>query len=79
MPIEIDLPPSPQDDAVLNSNEVSQLLGLSKFTLLRMRQRPDLGGLPYIKLSEGRLGYQRRDVRAFLAARRVSGEGSEAA
>jgi hypothetical protein len=59
------------DDAVLPETEVRQILGLSRITLHRMRQRDDCGGLPYVRLSPGRLGYLRRDVRAFIVARRV--------
>lgn len=59
------------EDGVLTAAETARLLGVSKFTLLRMRQRPDADGLPYVKLSPHRLGYMRRDVLAFLAARRI--------
>jgi predicted DNA-binding transcriptional regulator AlpA len=59
-------------DGVLTATEVSSLLGLSKFTLLRMRQRGARSGLPYVQLSPGRIGYLRSDVRAYLAARRVT-------
>jgi hypothetical protein len=51
--------------------ETASLLGLSSFTLLRMRQRPEADGLPFVKLSPNRLGYRLGDVRSFLAARRV--------
>jgi hypothetical protein len=60
-----------QDDAVLTEPEARQLLRLSKITLLRMRQLDDRGGLPFVQLSPGRIGYFRRDVLAYLAARRV--------
>jgi hypothetical protein len=62
---------SSDDEVVLTEPEVRQLLRLSKITLLRMRQREDRGGLPFVQLSPGRIGYLRGDLRAFLAARRV--------
>jgi predicted DNA-binding transcriptional regulator AlpA len=64
-------PMIPTEDNVLTVAETARLLGVSQFTLLRMRQRPDADGLPYVKLSPHRLGYVRRDVLAFLAMRRV--------
>ena len=45
-------------------------------TLLRMRQRPNAGGLPFVKLSQHRVGYLRDDLLAFLAVRRV-GAGTQ--
>ncbi len=60
-----------EDDLVLTAAETAQLLSVSTFTLLRMRQRDDTGGLPFVQLSPGRIGYSRRDVRAYVAARRV--------
>jgi hypothetical protein len=59
------------DDAVSTVAYTARLLGVSEITLLRMRQREDRGGLPFVQLSPGRIGYLRRDVRAFLEARRV--------
>ena len=59
------------EDGVLTVKETASLLAISQFTLLRMRQRPNAGGLPYVQLSTNRIGYLRRDVHAFLAARRV--------
>jgi hypothetical protein len=44
-----------------------------------MRQQPDCGGLPFVRLSEKRIGYLRRDVGAFLLARRVTVAGEVAA
>ena len=64
-------PTAPLDDAVLTAAETAAQLGLSKFTLLRMRQRPNADGLPFVQLSPNRIGYVRCDVRAFLNARRV--------
>lgn len=61
----------PQNNVVLTEPEVRRSLRLSKATLIRMRQRPDRGGLPFVQLSAGRIGYLDSDVRAFLAARRV--------
>jgi predicted DNA-binding transcriptional regulator YafY len=66
-----DLPYTREDCAVLTAAEIAELLGVHKLTLLRMRQREDAGGLPFVMLSEHRVGYLWRDVRAFLAARRV--------
>jgi hypothetical protein len=60
-----------EDYSVLSPAETAQLLGLHKLTLLRMRQRDDCGGLPFVRLSSNRIGYVWVDVRAFLAARRV--------
>lgn len=70
--------PPDTENAVLTAAETASLLGVSKFTLLRMRQRTAADGLPFVKLSPNRIGYVRRDVLAFLAARRV-GALSEAA
>ncbi len=54
--------PTVVDDAVLTAAETAALLGLSKFTLLRMRQRPGSDGLPFVgPLSPNRIGYVRRD------------------
>ena len=61
----------PNDDAVLTVAGTAQLLSVSKFTLLRMRQREGCGGLPFVQISPGRIGYLRRDVQSFLAARRI--------
>jgi hypothetical protein len=63
--------PLPDDDRVLTAAETAVLLGVSEFTLLRKRQRPQADGLPFVQLSQNRLGYRLGDVRAFLAARRV--------
>jgi predicted DNA-binding transcriptional regulator AlpA len=60
-----------EDAAVLTATETAAMLGVSKFTLLRMRQRSAADGLPFVKLSPNRIGYLRSDVQAFLAARRV--------
>jgi len=59
------------DEGVLTVAETARLLSVSKFTLLRMRQRGGCDGLPFVQLSPGRIGYLRRDVRDFLAARRI--------
>jgi hypothetical protein len=61
----------PTEDAVLTVAETARLLSVSKFTLLRMRQRQGCAGLPFVQLSPGRIGYLRQDVLAFLKARRV--------
>jgi hypothetical protein len=59
------------EERVLTAAEAGELLGLSRFTMLRMRQLPDAGGLPFVQLSQGRIGYRSRDVTAYLVARRV--------
>ena len=59
------------EDTVLTATDTAKMLGVSKFTLMRMRQRPGADGLPFVQLSPNRIGYVRRDVMAFLAARRV--------
>jgi hypothetical protein len=64
-------PATHTDDAVLTAAETANMLRVSSITLLRMRQRPDADGLPFVRLSQHRIGYVRRDVLAFLAARRV--------
>jgi hypothetical protein len=57
--------------SVLTEQEARALLRLSKITLLRMRQLPDAGGLPFVQLSQSRIGYRLSDIDAYLAARRV--------
>jgi hypothetical protein len=44
-----------------------------------MRQQPDAGGLPFIQLSQGRIGYRLSDIEAYLTARRVGKLPGEAA
>jgi hypothetical protein len=61
----------PSEDKVLTAAEAAKRLGLSRFTLLRMRQLPNAGGLPFVKLSQARIGYWSRDVAAYLVAKRV--------
>jgi predicted DNA-binding transcriptional regulator AlpA len=56
---------------VLTPPQVASLLGMHKHTLWRMRNAPEAGGLPFVKLSPQRIGYIRDDVLAYLAARRV--------
>lgn len=63
--------PALVDDLVLTEPEARQLLRVSKITLIRMRKLADKGGLPFVKLSPGRIGYLRRDIIDYLAARRV--------
>jgi hypothetical protein len=72
-------PPLPDDDRVLTAAETAKLLGVSEFTLLRKRQRPNADGLPYVMLSPKRLGYRLGDVRAYLRSRRVGSLPKEAA
>lgn len=61
----------PGEDRVLTAAEAAKQLGLSRFTMLRMRRSPDAGGLPFVRLSQGRIGYRGRDIEAYLLARRV--------
>lgn len=61
----------PGEDRVLTAAEAAKQLGLSRFTMLRMRRSPDAGGLPFVRLSQGRIGYRGRDIEAYLFARRV--------
>jgi hypothetical protein len=63
--------PPNSDDRVLSAAETASLLGLSSFTLLRMRQRPEADGLPWVQLSAKRIGYRLGDIRSYLQARRV--------
>jgi hypothetical protein len=63
--------PATIEDQVLTEPEARQLLRLSKVTLIRMRKLADKGGLPFVRLSAGRIGYFRRDIVGYLAARRV--------
>jgi hypothetical protein len=65
------LPAGPWEDEILSPRETAKEIDLSEFTLMRMRQSPDAGGLPYVQLSPGRIGYRRGDIRAFLLSRRV--------
>jgi hypothetical protein len=61
----------PDDDIIDPAKAVEKQTGLSRHTLIRMRQRPEAGGLPFVRLTAKRIGYRRGDVRAFIAARRV--------
>jgi hypothetical protein len=74
-------PPALDDNTVLTEPETRKRVRLSKATLIRVRQSPDLGGLPFIQLSPGRIGYLWGDVKAYILARRVTvaGERVEAA
>jgi hypothetical protein len=66
-------PPAWLDDneRVLTVDETAGLLGVSTFTLLRMRQRPNADGLPFVQLSPKRIGYRLCDIRSYLQACRV--------
>jgi hypothetical protein len=59
------------ENRVLTVAETAELLGVSVFTLLRKRQRPNADGLPFVQLSPKRIGYRVSDIMAFLNARRV--------
>lgn len=54
---------------LLTESEVAKMMGLSVHWLRRMRQVG--GGIPFIKLTEGRgaIRYRGEDVEAFCAAR----------
>jgi hypothetical protein len=67
--------PALDDDTVLTEPETRKRVRLSKATLIRMRQSPDLGGLPFIQLSPGRIGYLWGDVKTYILARRVTSYG----
>jgi len=69
----------PDTDFALSPSQVAHILGLNKITLIRMRQRPDQGGLPFVQLSPGRIGYMRSDVQAYIAMRRVGSLPSRSA
>jgi predicted DNA-binding transcriptional regulator AlpA len=66
---------SVDEDTVLSVAQVTQLLGIDQLTLLRMRKRGD--GPAFVQLSPNRIGYIRRDIRDFLASKRLKrlGEG----
>jgi hypothetical protein len=75
-----DAVPVLDDDTVLTEPEARKRLRLSKATMIRMRQSPDLGGLPFVRLSPKRIGYLWGDLKTYLEARRVTvGERAEAA
>jgi len=66
-------------DRVLTAPATAEMLGLSEFTLLRKRQQPGAGGLPFVQLSDKRIGYRLSDVLAFLNARTVGALPKDAA
>jgi hypothetical protein len=57
------------DDAVLSARDLGRLGFGHHVTLCRQRARGD--GPPFIKLSEHRIGYVVRDLRAWMRSRRV--------
>ena len=63
----------------LTEPEARQLLRVSKITLIRMRKLADKGGLPFVKLSPGRVGYLRRDVVGYLQSHKPEGDTKAAA
>jgi hypothetical protein len=69
--LDMTFTPASPEDTVMTPAETARMLGLSEFTLLRKRKESGAGGLPFVRLSQHRIGYIRRDVLAFLAARRV--------
>jgi hypothetical protein len=58
-------------DTVLDAPTTAKQIGMSPHTLWRMRQRSDAGGLPWVQLSAGRIGYRLGDIRRYLLSRRV--------
>ena len=56
---------------ILDTKAASQATSLSVITLKRMRRRADCGGLPWVRLSAGRVGYMESDIENYLTARRV--------
>jgi hypothetical protein len=68
------LPDGPAE--MLNTERLSDYIGLSVATLERMRGLP--GGIPFFKLGNGRTSrvmYDRRDVDAWLASKRRNSTG----
>jgi hypothetical protein len=57
-------------DELLAEAEVAQLLNISRFSLMRWRREAGGGPLPWVQISERRIGYRRGDVRRYQLARR---------
>ena len=60
--------PNTVDDPVLSEPETAKYIGVSLITLTRMRRA---GRVPYIQLSENRIGYRRSMANEILDARTV--------
>jgi hypothetical protein len=59
-------------DPVLTTKEAAARLRKHPATLWKWRQLPDCGGLPFIQISNGTIGYRESHVEALLDARTVS-------
>jgi predicted site-specific integrase-resolvase len=60
--------PNIVDDPVLSEPETAKYIGISLITLMRMRRA---GKIPYIQISENRVGYRRSMANEILDARTV--------
>jgi predicted DNA-binding transcriptional regulator AlpA len=56
------------DDPVLSEPETAKYIGISLWTLMRMRKR---GEIPYIQISDNRVGYRRSMANEIIDARTV--------
>ena len=64
-------PPIPDELLVLTEEQAARLLGLTKFTLHRMRTKPHLygAGPRSFRLTARRIGYRRVDLEAWIATK----------
>lgn len=53
------------DDQVITKGEAAEMIGVSTDTLDRMHQRGE--GPPRVKLSDRRVGFRMRELRAWIA------------
>jgi predicted site-specific integrase-resolvase len=68
--------PNLVDDPVWSELETAKYIGVSLITLMRMRRA---GKVPYIQISENRIGYRRSMANQILDARTVRPQSLEAA
>ena len=68
--------PNIVDDPVLSEPETAKYIGISLITLMRMRRA---GKVPYVQISENRIGYRRSMANQILDARTVRPQSLEAA
>jgi hypothetical protein len=61
-------------NSVLTTKEAAARLRKHPVTLWKWRQLPDCGGLPFIQISDGTIGYRESDLEALLDARTVGRE-----
>jgi len=61
---------APDDDEILSLICLAAMLGISPRTA--QRKMSEGGWIPFVKLSDRRIGFRRADVRAFLKARTYS-------